>query len=164
MPWPETDVLEPGSEPVDALTLLRADFAEVDGAFAKYWDVSHDDDPGKRATKIEVARDVCHRTRVHLGLEEAFVRAVTSVIADEALLHEMRASQAKALHLVMHLENVDPFDRQYDPAVRVLGDFLLQRVEGEREGVFRHVAASRLNLFDLGEQLRGHRARLMAQD
>jgi hypothetical protein len=161
MPWPETDVLEPGAEPVDAISLLRADMDEVDGAFAKFWDVSHDDDVEKRRTKVDVARDVCHRTRVHLGLERAFLRAVEGTITDEALLREMRAGQEKALDLCAKIERVDPGDRQFDVAVRVLGDFLLQRAAGEREGVFRHVAASRLNLFELAEQLRSTRAELM---
>jgi len=164
MPWPETNVLEPGAEPVDAIGLLRADMAEVDGAFAKFWDVSHDDDPEKRRTKVDVARDVCHRTRVHLGLERAFLRAIESAVTDETLLGEMRAGQDKALDLCAKIERFDPADGQYDVAVRVLGDFLLQRAAGEREGVFRHVAASRINLFELAEQLRSTRAELMAAE
>lgn len=161
MPWPETNLLEPGAEPVDAISLLHADTSELDGAFATFWDVSHDDDLEKRATKVEVARDVCHRTRVHLGLERAFLRAVEGTIPDEALLREMRAGQEKALDLCARIERIDPDNAQYDVAVRVLGDFLLQRAAGEREGVFRHVAASRLNLFELAEQLRSTRAELM---
>jgi hypothetical protein len=74
----------------------------------------------------------------------------------------MGASQEKALELVATIERVDPSDRQYDNAVRVLGDFLLKHADGEREGVFRHVAASRVNLFEIGEQLRQKRAELLA--
>ena len=162
MPWPETNLLEPGAEPVDAISLLRADMEAVDGAFAKFWDVSHADDPAQRRTKVDSARDVCHRTRVYLGLEQAFVRALESTVADVTLLHEMRAGQDKALELVAVIERVDPSDPQYDAAVRVLGDFLLKHADGEREGVFRHVAASRVNLFAIGEQLRVRRAELMA--
>jgi hypothetical protein len=161
MPWPETNVLEPGAEPVDAISLLRADMDEVDGAFAKFWDVSHDDDVEKRRTKIDAARDACHRTRVHLGLERAFLRAVEGTVSDETLLREMRISEGEALDLCAKIERVEPADRQYDVAVRVLGDFLLKRAAGEREGVFRHVAASRLDLFELAEQLRSTRAELM---
>jgi hypothetical protein len=161
MPWPETNVLETGAEPVDAISLLRADMDELDGAFAKFWDVSHDDDLAKRATKVQEGREVCHRTRVHLGLERAFLRAVEGAVTDETLLREMRIGQAKALDLCAAIERVDPGDAQYDVAVRVLGDFLLKRAAGEREGVFRHVAASRLNLFELAEQLRSTRQELM---
>jgi hypothetical protein len=162
MPWPETNVLEPGSEPLDAINLLRADMDEVDGAFAKYWDVSHDDDARRRQAKVEVARDVCQRTGTYLGLEKAFVRSLESTVADPSLLREMRAGQEKALELVGAIERMDPADTQYDSAVRVLGDFLLKHAEGEREGVFRHVVASRVNLFEIGEQLRQKRAELLA--
>lgn len=149
-------------ERVDAISLLRADMSAVDGAFARFWDVSHDDDLQRRATRIEVARDVRQRTRVYLGLEQAFVRAVCSTVADPTLLREMHAGQVKALELVTAIDRIDPGDPQYDPSMRVLGDFLLEHADGEREGIFRHVAASRVNLFDLGEQLRVKRAALLA--
>lgn len=158
MPWPETNVLEPGSEPVDAISLLRADMDEVDGAFAKFWDVSHDDDPQRRATKVDAAREACRRTRAYLDLEKLFVRTLEGTVADPALLHEMRSGQAKALELVEVIERADPGNSQFDPAVRVLGDFLLKHAAGEREAVFRHVVASQANLFELGEQLRREHA------
>ena len=41
--------------------------------------------------------------------------------------------------------------------------FMLRHADGEREGVFKHVAASRINLFELGEQLRRQRAEAFAQ-
>ena len=162
MPWPETNVLDPGAEPVDAISLLRADMDEVDGAVAKFWDVSHDDDLERRRTKVDEARDVCHRTRVYLGLEQTFLRALEGTVADVTLLRDMRAGQDEALELCAAIERADADDPQYDKAVRVLGDFLLKHAEGEREGVFRHVAASRVNLFEIGEQLRAKRAELMA--
>lgn len=157
MPWPETDVQQPGSEPVDAISLVKIDFEDVDRVVAKYWDVSHADDLEVRRRKDQVAVEVCQRARDYLALEEAFVRATEGSVADEALLQQMRAGQAKALELIDGIERADPEHRQHDAAVRVLGDFLLQHANGEREGVFRHVAASRLNLFELGEQLRRKR-------
>ncbi len=164
MPWPETNVVEPGTEPVDAISLLRADMDQVDGVFAKFWDVSHDDDTQRRATKVEAAREVCRRTRAYLDLEKAFVRTVEATVADPELLREMGSSHDKAIELVVAIERVDPDDRQFDPAVRVLGDFMLKHAAGEREGVFRHVAASRMNLFEIGEQLRrGHAARRLLE-
>jgi hypothetical protein len=158
MPWPETDVQQPGSEPVDAITLVKIDLTQVDGMVAKYWDVSHADDLEARRHKDEVAIEVCRKTRDYLELEEAFVRAVEGAVADAGLLREMQAGQAKALELVEAIEQSDPRNNQRDSAVRVLGDFMLRHAQGEREGVFKHVAASRLNLFDLGEQLRRQRA------
>jgi hypothetical protein len=158
MPWPETDVLEPGAEPHDAIGLLRADMGELDGAFARFWDASHDDDRDNRRAKVEAARDVCQRTRAHLELESDFLRAVAGAVADAALLRQMRAGQDKALELCAQIERADPEDRQYDVAVRVLGDFLLQRAAGESEGVFRQVVASRLNLVALATQLRAMHA------
>ncbi len=141
-------------EPVDAIALLRSDMSQLDGEFGRYWETSHDDDLERRAGKAEVARSLLQHTRAHLALEQAFVRAIGGTVADAALLREMQTGQAKALELVTAIERIDPADRQYDPAVRVLGDFLLKHADGEREGLFRHVAASRVNLFDLGEQLR----------
>jgi hypothetical protein len=158
MPWPETDVQQPGSEPVDAISLVKIDFETVDGVVAKYWDVSHADDLEARRQKDEVAIEVCQRTRDYLALEDAFVRAAEGTVADPELLREMQAGQAKALELVEAIENADPRNNQRDSAVRVLGDFMLRHAQGEREGVFKHVSASRLNLFDLGEQLRQQRA------
>lgn len=158
MPWPETDVLEPGTEPVDAISLVRIDFEAVDGVVAKYWDVSHADDAAQRRKRVELAQEVCGRVRDYLALEKAFVRAVEGSVADAALLREMRAGQARALELVAAIEQAPPDDLQRDAAVRVLGDFMLRHANGEREGVFKHVAASRINLFELGEQLRQQRA------
>jgi hypothetical protein len=158
MPWPETEVLEPGTEPVDAITLVKVDFETVDGVVAKYWDVSHADDLRQRNRKAGLANEVCQRTRDYLALEMAFVRATEGAVADEWLLKEMRAGQARALELIEAIERTDPADNQRDAAVRVLGDFMLRHAAGEREGVFRHVAASRLNLFELGEELRRKRA------
>ena len=65
---------------------------------------------------------------------------------------------ARALELVASIEQGGPNELQRDAAVRVLGDFLLKHAAGEREGVFKHVAASRLNLFDLADQLRARQA------
>ncbi|MCU0759492.1 MAG: hypothetical protein MUF07_09935 [Steroidobacteraceae bacterium] len=158
MPWPETDVQQPGGEPVDAVSLLKVDLAAVDGVVAEYWDVSHADDLEARRHKDEVAIEVCRRTREYLALEDAFVRAVEGAVADAGLLREMQAGQTKALELVEAIEQSDPRNNQRDSAVRVLGDFMLRHAQGELEGVFKHVAASRLNLFDLGEQLRRSRA------
>jgi hypothetical protein len=158
MPWPESDVQPPGSEPVDAISLVKIDFETVDGVVAKYWDVSHADDLEVRGRRDEVAAEVCRRVREHLALERAFVHAVEGSVADEGLLREMRAGQARALELVASIEQGGPNELQRDAAVRVLGDFLLKHAAGEREGVFKHVAASRLNLFDLADQLRARRA------
>ena len=158
MPFPEVDTRQPGSEPVDAIQLLKIDLQDVDGVVAKYWDVSHADDLEVRRGKAEVADEVTRRSREFLALEEAFLRATEGSIADEALLRQMRAGQSRALALVEEIERADPADHQRDAAVRVLGDFMLKHADGELEGVFRHVAASRLNLFDLGEQLRQQRA------
>lgn len=158
MSWPETDVLEPGLEPVDAISLLRADMDEVDGVFARYWDVSHDDDLQRRATKVDEAREACRRTRAYLELEQSFMRALQGTVTDPELLREMSAGQARAIALVEAIERVDPDDRQFDPSLRVLGDFLLKHAGREREAVFRHVVASPANLFEIGARLRREHA------
>ncbi len=158
MPRTETNLLQPGAESVDAISLLRADMDDVDGAFAKFWDVSHDDDLEARSAKGVAARAACQRTRDYLGLERAFVRALGSTVSDAALLRDMRAAQERALELCATIERADPSGPHYDPSVRVLGDFLLRHAAGEREGVFRYATASRVNLFELGAQLRSERA------
>lgn len=159
MAVPQADVLQPGTAPVDAISLLRVDSDAIDGLVAKYWDVSHADAPEERAGRGELAMEVCRRVRDYLRLELAFVRSVAGAVADAPLLREMGAGQRKALELVAAIELTEPADTQHDAAVRVLGDFLLHHASGEREGVFRHVAASRMNLIQLGEQLRQQRAR-----
>jgi len=158
MPRPETNLPQPGAVSIDAISLLRADMDEVDGAFAKFWDVSHDDDLKARSAKAAAARAACHRTRDYLGLERAFVRALGSTVSDAGLLRDMRAGQEHALELCATIERDDPADPQFDGSVRVLGEFLLKHAAGDREGVFRYATASRVNLFELGAQLQAARA------
>ena len=117
----------------------------------------------RSVTMSVLAHAAQHTFRDYLALEEAFVRAVEGTVADSDLLREMRAGQGRALELVAAIEQAPPDHLQRDAAVRVLGDFMLRHADGEREGVFKHVAASRINLFELGEQLRRQRAEAFAQ-
>ncbi len=158
----ETSLRDTGTAPQDAIELLRADMSQLDGEFARYREASHDDDPERRSGKAAVARELLQRTRAYLGLEQAFVRAIGGTVADATLLREMHAGQVEALELVVAIERSDPADPQYDAAIRVLGEFLLRHADAEREGMFLHVTASRVNLFDLGQQLRQKRASLVA--
>jgi hemerythrin superfamily protein len=142
----------------DALTLLRADHAEVQDMFDKFEKMNSD---GPR--KKNLVEAICNELTVHTTIEEEILYpAARSAIKDSDLLDEADIEHESAKTLIAQLRAMNPGDDHYDARVTVLGEYIKHHVKEEHAEMFPKIKKSKLDTKQLGSQLQARKAELKA--
>jgi len=149
----------------DAITLLKADHAEVKRHFIAYEKlVDNDADAEERE---EMAQQICLLLTVHATLEEEiFYPAAREVLDEEQadLIDEADVEHASARDLMAQIRDGNADDHLYDAKVKVLGEYMDHHVKEEQDEIFPKVKKAGLDLDMLGEELALRKEELMAEE
>jgi hemerythrin-like domain-containing protein len=143
----------------DAVTLLRADHALVQGLFEQFEKARED----KR--KKSLAERICMELKIHTTIEEQiFYPAVRDALPKEAdLLDEANVEHDSAKELISQIESGGPGDDLWDAKVTVLGEYIKHHVKEEQTEMFPKARKTKLDLRALGEQLAQRKEQLQSQ-
>jgi hemerythrin superfamily protein len=146
----------------DAVTLLKADHAEVKKCFKAYQKlVDKDADGGERQA---LAEQICLLLTVHAQIEEEiFYPAAREVLGEEVdLVDEADVEHASAKDLIAQIQSMQPDDDHYDAKVKVLGEYIDHHVEEEQNEMFPKVKEAGMDTKAVGQQLSERKDELMA--
>ena len=147
----------------DAVTLLKADHAEVKQCFKDYQKLVDADADGSQRQPL--AERICALLTVHAAIEEEiFYPAAREVLSDEAgLVDEADVEHASAKALIAQIQSMSPDDDHYDAKVKVLGEYIDHHVKEEQDELFPKVKEAGLDTKAVGEQLSARKEALMAE-
>ena len=150
----------PSVEPIDAITLLKADHRVVDGLFEEF-------DKARRSdTKSRLVAEICNELKIHTIIEEEiFYPAVRSKI-DPDIVDEGVVEHDGAKVLINDLASAKPSDPFYDSKVKVLAEDIrhhVQEEEGWLRGMFAQARRTNLDMDELGAKMASRKAELTAQ-
>lgn len=141
----------------DAVTLLRADHAEVAALFADY-EKTH-----SAARKKELVSKICADLSVHAQIEEEiFYPAVKKALNDKELVPEARVEHSTLKQLIAEVDGVEADGEMFDAKIKVLSEYVKHHVKEEQEQMFPKTKSSNLNLQELGIKLAERKAELLA--
>jgi hemerythrin superfamily protein len=142
----------------DALALLAADHKEVSGLFDKY------EKARSPATKKPLAAEICNSLTIHAQIEEEiFYPAVKRALKDKELVPEAAAEHAGIKTLIAEVEGMELDSEVFDAKMKVMHEYVKHHVEEEQNEMFPKVKSAGLDLVELGAQLGGRKAELLAQ-
>ncbi len=143
----------------DAIALLRADHTKVSELFEQF--------EKSRASrrKAELAAKICTELTVHAQIEEEiFYPAFAAATKDKSLVPEATVEHQSMKDLIAQIESSSPDSPLYDAKVAVLGEYVKHHVREEQNEIFPKARKSKLDLKELGGQLRDRKAEIMAKD
>jgi hemerythrin superfamily protein len=149
----------------DAIDFLVDDHKRVDKLFSDFSTVDRDD-PDAVQELVEIA---CMELQIHSILEEEiFYPAVRSQLDDEDREHHDLLNESEVEHetvddLVAKLQELEPDDAMYAAYFNVLSEYVKRHVEEEESGLFPYVKQLKLDLAQLGEDMRTRREELFAE-
>ncbi len=151
------------SKGVDAIDLLKEDHRNVQKNFKEFEKLheSDSDDEGKRA----LVEGACAALTVHTRIEEEiFYPAVRDSLRDEILSEEALVEHAAAKELIASLEGLEPGEPFYDATFTVLAEYVKHHVQEEEREMFPQVRKAKLNLKQLGAQMKQRKEELEDED
>lgn len=148
------------ADPVDAISLLKADHREVDALFDEF-------DKARRSdTKERLVAEICTALKIHTLIEEEiFYPAVRSKI-DPDIVDEGVVEHDGAKVLINDLSAAKPTDPFYDSKVKVLSEDIRHHVseeEGWLRGMFAQARRTDIDMEALGAKLAARKAELKEQ-
>jgi len=147
------------SNGVDAIELLKEDHRSVEKIF-KEFEKLHEDDADDESKRALVER-ACAALTVHTRIEEEiFYPAVRDVLRDEILNEEALIEHATAKDLIASLEGLEPGEPFYDATFTVLAEYVKHHVKEEETEMFPQVKKAKLNLDELGAQMKQRKEEL----
>lgn len=139
-----------------ALSLLITDHRNAKKLFKAF------EEAGSDREKLEIAQEVCTELTVHAQLEEdvfyPFLRKQGSEFED--MLDEAFVEHASAKQMIAEVQSMKPGDQYYDAKVKVLGEYIEHHVQEEEEEMFQKIISKKLDLRELGEQMKEHQEEL----
>lgn len=143
-----------------AITMLMADHAKVKKLFKEFEKLSKKDDDGK----VEIANQICMELIVHAKAEEeVFYPAARMAINDDDMLNEAEVEHDTAKDLIAQIQTMSPNDEMYDAKVTVLGEYIDHHVKEEETEMFPKVRKAKVDLSELGQQLKMKKEELMSK-
>jgi hemerythrin superfamily protein len=145
----------------DAIKLLMADHAEVEGLFKQFQKAKND---GSR--KGEIVEEICKALTIHSEIEEEiFYPAVRDAFAekDETIMDEAEVEHDSIKNLVAQLEDGNLGEELFDAKVKVLREYVMHHVKEEEGKMFPKVKKTGLDLDELGIELAERKAELMGE-
>lgn len=144
----------------DALKLLAEDHKKVTKMFADFEKMKKkgEEDEAAKQMLVEAA---CAELTIHTRLEEeVFYPAARDAIDDMDILDEAEVEHASAKQLITELSAMQPGDDLYDAKFTVLGEYVKHHIEEEEKELFAKVKKAKLDLAELGEELRQRKLEL----
>jgi len=144
----------------DALHLLSEDHKKVREMFDEFEKMQKkgDVDDEEKQLLVETA---CAELSIHAQVEEEiFYPAARDAIDDMDLLDEAEVEHATAKQLITELAAMQPDDDLYDAKFTVLGEYVKHHVEEEEKELFPKVKKAKLDLVELGEEIRERKLEL----
>ena len=141
----------------DAVALLKADHALVQGLFDQFEKARGNDRKGALAKKI------CQELRVHTQIEEEILYpAAREVLREEDLIDEAEVEHAGAKDLIAQIESSRPGAELYDAKVTVLGEYIKHHVKEEHQEMFPKLKKTKLDLKEVGARLEARKKELQS--
>lgn len=151
------------SNGVDAIELLKEDHRNVERIFKEFENLQEDetDDESKRALVDRACAALTVHTRIE---EEIFYPAVRDVLRDEILGEEALVEHSTAKDLIATLEALEPGEPFYDATFTVLAEYVKHHVKEEETEMFPQVKKAKLDLNELGAQMKQRKDELEDED
>jgi len=148
------------AEPIDAITLLKADHRAVDAMFDEF-------DKARRSdTKARLVGQICNALKIHTLIEEEIFYPAVKPKIDGDIVDEGVVEHDGAKVLINDLVKAKPTDPYYDAKVKVLAEEIrhhVQEEEGWLRGMFAQSRRTDLDMDALGAKLAVRKAELEAQ-
>lgn len=142
----------------EATSLLRADHKLVDSLFEQY------ENARLSSKKKALVEQICTELTVHAQIEEEiFYPRVKEALKDSELIPEATVEHATLKDLIAQLQDGEPGDEMFDAKVKVLSEYVKHHVKEEQNEIFPKVKESKLDLYELGEELMQRKEELMTQ-
>lgn len=148
------------AEPVDAITLLKADHREVERLFDEYDKARRSDRKGR------LVDEICTALKIHTRIEEEIFYPAVEPKIDEEIVLESYVEHDGAKLLINDLLASKPGDRFYDAKVKVLSEKIRHHVQEEERwlrGMFAQARRTDLDMDELGARLSARKAALQAE-
>ena len=148
---------------VDAIELLKQDHRSVEKIFKAFESLKEDDsnDESKRALVDRACAALTVHTRIE---EEIFYPAVRDVLSDEVLGEAALVEHSTAKDLIASLEALEPGEPFYDATFTVLAEYVKHHVKEEETEMFPRVKKAKLDLAELGAQMKQRKDELEDED
>ena len=142
----------------DAIGLLKADHAKVEGLFDQFEKTRSDD------KKVSLAKEICLELKIHTSIEEElFYPAAREAIDDNDLLDEAEVEHQSAKDLISQIEQGSPDDEKWSARVTVLGEYIKHHVKEEHTELFPEVRKTDIDLEELGQQMLARKKELKTE-
>lgn len=139
------------AKPIDAISLLEKDHAEVKAMFKQYEEL------GDRAfaSKQKLAQKICLELTKHATAEEEIFYPAVRTEGDDTddLVDEATVEHASAKDLIAQIQAMDPHDDLYDAKVKVLGEYIDHHVKEEETEMFPKAKKAGIDLVELGQRI-----------
>lgn len=145
-----------GTDPEDALDLLRVDHRRISRLFRQYarWRALGDVPAGVRDPG-EFVDEICTELLLHARLEEEIFYPAARRIPELAdFLDEAEVEHGIVGQLVAQLNTMEPGDELYNARVKVLGEYVQHHVREEEKRIFPRVRSAGLDLAALAREIR----------
>jgi len=137
----------------DAITLLRADHAEVKQLFAQYETLAKGSSPSlqrKRALSIRICKALIAHTTIE---EEIFYPAIGLMLHEDLMFDEAEVEHATAKSLIDEILSMEPDEPKFDAKVIVLGEYIAHHVSEEHKEMFPKARKLKLDFKMLGAMM-----------
>jgi hemerythrin superfamily protein len=144
----------------DALHLLSEDHKKVIKMFEEFEKFKEKNDPDEEAKQLLI-ETACAELTIHAQVEEeVFYPAARDAIDELDLLDEAEVEHAAARQLITELAAMQPGDDLYEAKFSVLGEYVRHHIQEEEKEIFPKVKKAKLNLDELGEEIRQRKLEL----
>lgn len=149
----------PEVEPIDAISLLKADHRVVDDLFEQF-------DKARRSdTKARLVEQICTELKIHTIIEEEIFYPAVRPKIDADIVDEGIVEHDGAKVLINDLLGAKPTDKFYDAKVKVLSEEIRHHVQEEEKwlrGMFAQARRTEIDMEALGTELAARKAELKA--
>lgn len=147
----------PDAEPIDAISLLKADHRVVDELFEQF-------DKARRSdTKARLVEQICNELKIHTIIEEEIFYPAVRPKIDADIVDEGVVEHDGAKVLINDLVASKPTDKFYDAKVKVLSEEIRHHVQEEEKwlrGMFAQARRTDLDMDALGGAMATRKAEL----
>lgn len=141
-----------------ALTLLKADHAEVKGLFKEFEKLKR---AGNSEGQEEIVHAACKALAIHAQIEEEiFYPALRRAGVADDPLDEADVEHSHIKELVAELKDADSSAKFFDARVKVLAEYVEHHVKEEESTLFSAATKADVDLVSLGQELEAKKAAL----
>ena len=134
----------------DAVALLTKDHKEVKQLFRTFEKLAKAGAPGEERKTI--ATQICEMLTIHATIDQ---------LQAHELLDEAEVEHAMVKELIAQIQAMNPDDDLYDAKVKVLGEYVAHHVQEEEGEMFPKAVKSKMELGEIGAQLKARKQELM---